>query len=238
MKELKEYYKKRADIVLICCLAFWFILAISYYFFSTTISDWIISEANNQNNIWIQQDNLSLIQFTANFFLGLIAPTTLVSIIYKFFLKYIDEKGWKKKFPQYNISGEWLDTTTYTKALTNTGWNEFYPNNKNIPSTIIIKQTCRTIHIPPSHGKNFTWHSLSANWDEYNNLIILYEVEYFSDLQNKGYPESRIGFEKMQIDTSNQSAHNYPQRMAGKFWHCISDDQKPIYMGDVVYERN
>ena len=90
MKELKEYYKKRADIVLICCLAFWFILAISYYFFSTTISDWIISEANNQNNIWIQQDNLSLIQFTANFFLGLIAPTTLVSIIYKFFLKYID----------------------------------------------------------------------------------------------------------------------------------------------------
>lgn len=235
MPELKDYYNKWRETLLILCILCWIILSAVFCFINEAFSNLLGMWIDNPNIEWVNQGNEQILYYIFDLLIDFAAPTTITVILFSVSLNYINQNGWKKKFPQYDVNGEWADITTYIKGLNGRGWINL--EQKNVPSPVQIKQTCQTIEVLPSIGENFVWHSLSADWDNNNNLKILYEVEYYGKLQKEGYPEKRIGYESMRIDMNKLSTDNRPCKMVGKFWHCISDDGKPIYMGDVVYER-
>jgi len=153
--------------------------------------------------------------------------------VYYFIINKIKHKTWKKVFPQYDVSGKWEGELVFTKNIgeTDKGWKKLYEIKAATP--VIIEQTCETIKILTAGSDDLSWHSILADWDDRNNLDILYEVQYNLAMQQKGFPESRVGREHMYIEYDGAKPH----RMRGKFWHCIADDGKPIYIGEIVYER-
>ncbi|MCM1232498.1 MAG: hypothetical protein NC489_20435 [Ruminococcus flavefaciens] len=235
MTELKNYYNKWREKLMLLSIPCWLILVLVFSCINDIFSRCLAYWVNNPNITYINQSNEMFFYSIFNLFLDFVAPTTITVILFSRCLNYINQKGWRKKFPQYDVSGEWLDMTRYTKSFDQNGWTELKQNN--VPSPVRIKQTCQTIEVLPSTGKDFTWYSLSADWDDSNSLKILYEVEYYGHLREKGYPEKRIGYESMRICENGSDTGKQPHKMVGKFWHCICDDGKPIYMGDVEYKR-
>ncbi|MBQ4600352.1 MAG: hypothetical protein IJB17_01820 [Oscillospiraceae bacterium] len=235
MRELADYYNKWKGTAFKLCLGIWVVLIAIGYFL-------------NSNAFYLECKNLVVShiagflkleeQFVGYFltlFFDFLAPTSITAGIYFFVLKYVNEKGWKKKYPQYDIDGEWSDTTTYSKRLDSNGWTEL--KDTKIPSPVIFKQTCKTIEVRSSIGEKFIWYSLLADWDDRGAIRIFYMVEYTAELQRQGYPESRRGYEQMTIDRSGLMPNQKPNKMVGKFWHCLASDGKPIFMGDVIYTR-
>jgi len=235
VKELKDYYEKSKNTLLLVSIPLWVVLAVVFFFLGEGISAWFASLAVNPNITWITPENEKITQYIFSLLIDFAAPTSIVVAFYFGTLKYIDSTGWKKKFPQYDVSGEWYDVTTYSKGIDANGWTT--SNRKSVPSPVRIEQSCQSIEVLPSIGNDFEWHSLSADWDERKNLKILYEVEYYQALQDQGYPERRIGYESMHIYSTGVAQKKKPDKMVGKFWHCLAYDGKPMYMGDVVYQR-
>ena len=231
MNILKDYYdswKKRAWPI---CLVVWVILVLIFYVLNVKLSDFL----DLLNIIWINE-NKEFVQYVVTLLVGFVSPTSLSIGLYFGILKYIDTKGWKKKFPNYDIGGIWDDTTIYTKKLSDSGWEIL--NDISIPSPVIIEQTCRSVKIKASVGDRFTWYSILADMDDRGTLEIFYKVEYSNILQNEGFPEYRYGFERMNVQILEEDHRSIPQVMKGQFWHCLASDSKPIYMGDVTYTRN
>ena len=235
MKELKEYYKKWKTRLQIILVPIWLLLSLAFFELNELIAKYIGVLATNQIQI-ITQDNALIFNLILEILLDMIAPAAIVFGVYSFALKYVNEKGWKKKYPEYDISGAWKDTTYYTQYLDKSGLSSINTKHSEL-SPVIIEQTCDKIKIKESVGEGFKWYSLLCDWNG-SNLDILYAVEYYASLQDKGYPEKRYGFESMCIDTKKQQPKERPSKMVGKFWHCCSADGKPVYMGDVVYERD
>ena len=236
MKELKAYYNRWRERLLFISIPIWALLAFISFCINEKISTIFDENGIIQNIVWITQDNKMVFSYIFSLLIDFIAPTSIVVTLYLIIINYINRKSWKKKFPHLDVSGEWLDTTTYTREIGKTGWKQI--NERDVPSPVRINQTCLKIEILPSIGENFMWHSLLADWNDDNNLKILYEVEYYGNLQGQGFPERRIGCESMYIYTNDFSENKRPYKMVGKFWHCISYDGAPMYMGCVTYERN
>lgn len=234
MKELKNYYNKRKNFLQVILVPVWLLLCIIFSKINDFIAALFYEFTTNKIGI-ITTENLFVFELILDVLLDLIAPTTIIFLVYGKLLQYIDEKAWKKKYPQFDISGNWNDTTYYTRNLDTNGLSIVNRKNK-ASSPVIIKQTCHKVSIQDSIGKDFKWYSILCDWNG-NNLDILYAVEYYSSLQELGYPEKRYGYECMCIDTKEMNNTEKPSRMVGKFWHCCSSDGKPVYMGDVVYER-
>lgn len=248
--ELIKYYEDKKRNMLYFYAAIWFLLTLFMFFKLDTIVLDLITRAKQLQPDWILLEKDRIMLKIIAYLIDLFLPTSLIWTLYLFRLRYHNKEGWKKHFPQYDISGKWKDTTTYTNMVVDDGWvatdkiarklkNKGWYNgagNPAIPSMVIISQTCQEIQIEVSHGDGFVWKSLSANWYE-DSLVILYEVIYNEELRKRGYPQLRHGFEKMQIDGNNLSLKDKPQKMTGYFWHCIANDGKPILMGDVIYER-
>ena len=232
MEELKKYYEKSKNKWLSITAFSWTALTMLFSIIKDAAFAFINSWAVNQN---FTSENY--IQSLINFIFAYVAPTTAALIFYFAVIDYINKKGWKKKFPQHDISGEWNGTIFFRKSLDskNGGWDTSIKKNEHTP--VIIEQTCNTIKIKPSIGKNIEWHSIMAAWDEKGILNILYKVEYYEPLQEKNFPESRFGYETLSIDRTGLSPKQKPDKMSGKFRHCISYDDKPLFMGDVEYER-
>ncbi len=235
MKELKKYYEKWKNKLLAFIIPFWLLFSMIFWVINEGVREFLLKCANDPQIIYITNENIYIVEYIFSFIIDILAPTSIVIMVYLCSLKYINEKGWKKKFPQYDISGEWHDITTYTKEFDKNGWKML--NNSSVSSPVCIKQTCNTVSITSSVGKEFKWYSLIADWNNTGALEIFYKVEYFDNLQKKGYPEERRGFECMDIYREGMSEKERPTKMIGKFWHCISSDGKPMYMGDVIYER-
>lgn len=229
MQELKNYYetwKKRLQCFII---PVWFVLALLFFLLDKGIS-FCLEQAN-----FLQQENDEFIKYIIALLVDFLAPTSIVYFVYNSILKYINTKGWKKAFPQYDIGGKWKDITTYTNKLDGSGWDS--SKKSNIPSPVIIEQTCLSIKIANSVGDDFSWHSIMSEFSE-NELKIFYIVEYSTRLQNEEhYPEKRFGFEKMKICECFKTSGK-PKKMSGQFWHCIANDDRPFFMGDVIYERD
>lgn len=234
MKELKDYYENWKKKLLLYYVPVWIVLVFVCYQINQLSANILLSLADNPKITWISIDNIDFIEYFVSLFVEHVAPTSGAVALYFYTLKYINEKGWKKKFPIYDISGIWNDTTTYTNKIDDKGWMRL--SGKSVPSPVIIEQTCNKVEIVSSVGNDFKWYSLLADCDYNNTLRIFYTVEYYSKLQKDGYPERRMGYECM--DIIEYGSDNKPCKMVGKFWHCISDDGKPTFMGDVVYERN
>lgn len=252
MTELLKYYdEKRSEMLNFYSIIWFAVTVISFLFLERIVTGFIawIDTVVVADLSWLLTDKyqsiINLIILLVDFFL----PASLIWTIYCKRLDYIDKEGWKRHFPQNDISGEWLDHTTYTDMIKSTGWvdvdkiadklkdkNWTDENTPAVPSSVIISQTCHIIRIEVSHGAGFTWRSLSATWAD-DSLKILYEVTYNNVLRNKGYPQQRFGFEKMSIDRNGLAANQKPQQMVGQFWHCIANDGKPVLMGDVTYKR-
>ncbi len=196
---------------------------------------------------WLLSDgSRNIIEFIS-LLIGFLLPALLSWTVYFKRLEYHDREGWKKHFPQFDISGEWQDQTVYTNMIDNNQWvstdkmaeklKEKGWSSENlpaIPSSVIIMQTCRKIKIDVSNGAGFTWRSLSAEWSD-DSLKILYEVTYNEVLRNKGYPQQRYGYEKMHIDKNGLTQKDKPKKMTEQFWHCIAGDSKAIFMGDIKH---
>jgi len=216
---LLEYYNKQQKKLFKCSIAAWAFLTL----LMTWLGDFLSARIPN-----------AFAQGVLEWVLALAAPTTIVVFFYFHILKLVDTKWWKQKYPEYDISGEWQDTTTYTKSLDGNGWEDIQVVGD---STVIFEQTCRQIKIPPSDGEGFVWQSILVDWDNRGELHILYEVRYKDPMQQKGHPESRTGYERMHIDRTGLSVKQRPHTMCGQFWHCIKSDGKPMRLGDVVYKR-
>ena len=225
MKELEEFYNNARKAILQIFIILWILYSVLYVFLTEHV---IIIPS-----LWPQPE---IVSYALSHVLGYGAPTGLMIAAYFLLMDYVDKVLWKIKFPNYDISGEWTDITTYTKVFDNNGSRNI--QMQDLPSSVIINQTCHKVTIEPSVGQHFTWGSLAADWDSNNYLNILYAVEYKTSLQvTKDYPEKRYGFERMHIKTSGLGKKSKPTVMEGKFWHCVRDDGKPIYMGDVIYQR-
>ncbi|MBD5490402.1 MAG: hypothetical protein HDR13_16715 [Lachnospiraceae bacterium] len=235
MKELEEYYEHWKHNIFKGCIFIWVIMSILFFMLNNCLVGRLQSISNDKIMSYINSENEILFEYLLQYFLGLIAPSGLIILIYTLALRYINEKAWKKKFPNYNIDGEWEDITEYTVEFSKNGYRAL--EEKKVPSPVIIKQTCKCIEIVPSVGEDFTWQSLLAEL-EGRQLKIFYKVTYKKSLQDKGFPEYRIGYEEMVIDTSNLSPKQKPVKMSGQFWHCVQNDSRPMYMGDVTYKRN
>lgn len=229
---LMEYYNAQKDRMLNSTISIYLILSIVFFLVNSTITVFLENLSANNNVFLI--NNMQLISLLISVVLDFIAPTAIIIPIYRKLDFYFDHIGWKKKYPHLDLSGEWVDTTEYTKCINNSSWKE--ANITSVPSTVHIEQTCHSISIKPSSGDGFIWKSLTANLND-NTLDILYNVQYNHHLQTKGYPEQRTGYEQMKIILDGLNQKERPKKMVGKFWHCIQDDNKPIYMGDVIYER-
>lgn len=230
MNTLMKYYNHCKKKILLFCFVLWAFLIVLLYFLNGYVLQW----ANNIST-YFPFLNKGIVEYILSLLLNCIAPTSIATFSYFNLLNYVNQKGWRKKYPQYDINGEWLDRTTYTKQLDGGGWKDL--KAQSVPSPVIIEQTCKTIKIGSSVGEDFRWYSLLAEWDDNDSLKIFYVVEYYSRLQKKGYPENRKGYEYMTIKRTPSDSKKKPNKMVGKFWHCISNDQKPMYMGDVTYTR-
>lgn len=231
MKIMTDYYNGWKKKAFTLCLIAWVIFAVLFY-----IADIMLGRLLNGIDLnWINE-NKDIIKYAINLLLGFVTPTSLSVGVYFTILNYVDKRGWKKKFPNYDIGGEWNDETRYIKMLDSKGWKT--PNDVTIPSPVRIEQTCRSVKISMSVGNDFTWYSLLADINEQGTLEIFYKVEYNTALQKKGFPQCRYGYERMNIQLTNGGEKEIPHIMKGKFWHCLSSDGKPIYMGDVTYTRD
>lgn len=219
IKELCDFYENGKKIVNLICFVIWLALIEVFSFFTDTF----LSLMENEFAKKVVTELFSII-----------GPTAIIIIVYFKILKFINTDLWKMVYPQYDFNGQWSDLTIYTKSVDKSGWHDL--NDTQIPSPIIIKQTCLTMDVEPSVGEQFEWHSLAAKWKD-NKLIILYEVNYYNGAQRKGFPEKRIGYESMVV-CKHDSKTNKPIEMQGRFHHCISNDGSPIYMGDVTYTRS
>lgn len=235
MTALKDYYNNWKKKMQALSIPIWILLSLLFLHLNDSVSLYITELSKNEIPL-ITQENLLLFKLLLDLLFDFIAPTSISLLIYRLVLKHVDQNRWKKKYPQYDISGKWRDTTYYTQYMDNNGLSRISQQHSEL-SPVIIEQTCHEIRIKDSIGEGFKWYSLLCDWND-SNLDILYSVEYYSPLQQKGYPEKRYGYECMSIDTKNQSPKEKPRRMVGKFWHCCSADGKPIYMGEVVYERD
>lgn len=61
----------------------------------------------------------------------------------------------------------------------------------NLPSNVVIHQTCRKLWIDDSPGEFFNWHSLSADLQSLN-LKILYQVNYKNSIRNNSSQSSEF----------------------------------------------
>lgn len=235
MGELKEYYEQWKRNLLWICISIGIIMSILFFKLSNYLVEGLQNIINNDTLPYINSENEVVFKFFLQYFLGLFTPGGIVFFIYTKVLKYINEDAWKKRFPNYNIDGKWDDISEYTGEFSKNGYKAL--KGKKVPSPVIIKQTCEDIKIESSVGKDFTWESLMAFLDG-QRLKIFYKVEYKNSLQIDGYPEYRIGYEEMVIDMSNLSRNQKPNKLSGQFWHCVQNDSKPMYMGDVIYRRN
>ena len=244
MPKLLEYYNKWQSKLQKLSFTTWTLLTLIMTFLGGALGNEIPNAlakwASNTTSSWLSSllnspDIMVAAQGLLKWLLALAAPTAIVVSAYNRILNRIDTKSWKRKFPEYDIGGEWKDTTTYTKSLEGAkGWEETQIIGK---STVIFEQTCRQIKILPSDGTGFKWQSIVVDWDAKDELHILYDVEYRDNMQQNAYPASRTGYEKMHIDRTGLSAKQKPHKMSGQFWHCIQADGNPMYLGDVVYER-
>ena len=231
MKELKTYYDEWKKKLLYFSLITNAALVLLFSYLDNVLSRLLESLVSMVSFF----DN-QIVFYVINLIVGYIAPTSISIGLYFYLLNCVNTKWWKKKFPQYDIDGEWDDNTVYTRQFTNNGAKKV--TNTSVPSPVRIYQTCTSIKIEPSVGQDFMWRSLMAEWDANEALMIFYEVEYYSSLQQKnGYPQNRRGYEYMTIDRSNSNMNKKPQKLVGQFWHCVANDGKPIYMGDVTYTR-
>lgn len=234
MQKLREYYEKQEKRLRVVAILSWFLLT----FLFKELNDFVADFLNNYVQGEIEMLNLVRIAYVQLFFeilIDLVAPASIVIVAYNCMLKYVDEKGWKKRFPQYDISGEWNDITTYSQFMDKSGLSDV-DKDKKVKSPVSIEQTCHKITITTSVGSDFKWYSILCDWNN-GNLDILYAVEYFYTLQQQGYPAKRYGYERMSIDMKERCTKQRPNKMVGQFWHCCSADGKPVYMGDVIYER-
>ena len=179
-----DYYNKWKNKLLLYYIPVWIILVLIGYLCEELISGALTTLARNPQITWITINNLDFIEYFVSLFVEIAAPTSAVIALYNYTLKYINEKGWKKKFPQYDISGEWYDITTYTNQIDGSGWKKL--KGESVPSPVIIKQTCNKVEVIPSVGNDFKWYSLLADWDNKGALRIFYTVEYYGKLQKKG----------------------------------------------------
>lgn len=232
MKELKEYYNQWQRRMFTISYIIWFVLILLFLSIDQEISDFLICCASNPDLNFITKYNIIVWEQIFSFIAEFFGPLSISFGIYNRIMNYIDTKGWKKKFPHLNIDGTWNDITIYTKKMDSSGMREI--TDKQVPSPVNIKQTCNSFTIEQSIGDDFKWYSLMADWKD-NELMILYRVEYNSNLQKENFPEERIGYECMSI--KDYGENRKPISMVGKFHHCINDDNKPIYMGDVIYKR-
>jgi len=229
MKELIDYYENWKIRLLALFILCYMILSLIFSFLNEVSSTFVINYANNPNITWLSSNNINKIKFILDFLFDYFSPIALSVVLYVYCLDHIDKEGWKKKFPQYNVSGKWSNETTYRKSLVpNKEWDILEEKKESI---MTITQTCRTIKVEPSPSEHFKWHSLLANWDEHKHLHILYEVRYFHDLIDNGRPEIRIGYEQMTLVGDDS-----PYELRGNFSHCLSFDGKPMFMGNVVYK--
>lgn len=234
MPELIEYYETWKRHLLIISIVCFLILTLIFISLESLLKVLITALVSDTIIAWMNGENKQFIKTIVSLLFSYAAPATITCLFYFKALDYIDKKRWKKKYPQYDISGVWSDHTTYAKCLSAFGWKD--SNEKTIPSPVVIRQTCHEIQIKPSAGSDFKWESLSANFIN-NELNILYRVDYNVHLRREGYPEYRCGYERMTIDPTQLDKKGRPTKMVGQFWHCISDDNKPMYLGDVVYSR-
>lgn len=146
--------------------------------------------------------------------------------------QYYTETKWKSVFPKYDIEGDWTDVTKYTNEILTSGFKNISDKAVGI---VRFKQTGSNIRIEPSPSKDLSWYSNIVEWKD-DKLMIFYTVDYFETKRKIGYPHKRVGYEEMTIE-SYDSKTGKPNKMKGKFFHCISDDGKPMYMGDVIYTR-
>lgn len=233
MKELGEYYNNWKSRAWKICLTLWVVLILVFYFANAFVSTFANLIAGYMS-LFLTCD-VKFVEYLLTVLIDFIAPTSITIGMYFGILKYVNEKGWKRKYPQYDIDGEWDDITTYTRELCGSGWKDL--NRDGVPSPVHIKQTCQSIKIESSVGEDFEWHSLLADWDDSNSIRIFYIVEYYANLQTKGYPERRMGYEYMTVDRRSVAPNKKPTKLVGKFWHCLADDGKPMYKGDATYTR-
>jgi hypothetical protein len=239
MKKLMDYYNERQKKLYGQSIAIWVFLTAFLTWAERTIEDFLSNHSNSGMSSWLsslfQSPNTQiLMEAILKWLIALFAPTAIVTLIFYFRLKIVDTKSWKRKYPQYDISGEWQDTTTYVECLDHSGWSKI---THKCESTVIFEQTCRCLKIIPSDGNGFMWKSIAVDWDNQDELNILYQVQYTGALRGNGYPKNRIGYEAMHIDRTGLTERQRPHIMRGRFQHCIDSDGKPMFSGDVVYER-
>ncbi|MDR1705117.1 MAG: hypothetical protein LBS19_10615 [Clostridiales bacterium] len=92
MENLKNYYRGMEKLVLIISIGVWLAVNIFLDFIAEVMTN--VPELENIN------------PFIIKWILGYIGAATITYAVYKKILKYIDEKAWKKKFPQWDYSGE------------------------------------------------------------------------------------------------------------------------------------
>lgn len=233
MEELKGFYNQWQKRMFVICYVIWFVLLLLFFMLNQFISEFFLACAKNTDCIIITPDNLIVWEYFISFFTDFVGPLSITYAVYIKAMNYINTEGWKNKFPHLDIDGTWKDITMYTKKIDSSGIVEI--TEKKVPSPVIIEQTCNSFKIKQSIGEGFEWYSLMADWKD-NKLMILYRVEYKSSLQKEDFPEQRTGYECMSI--KDYGKNGKPIKMVGNFHHCINDDNKPIYMGDVIYERN
>ena len=131
--ELKEYYKKCESKILKWSIAGWALLSLIFNILkdnlNNAIVNWPAGNISKEILVW---------------FFAWVTPTSIILVLYYSICDHINKKHWKKKFPQYDISGEWKDTTKYTKCLDSRGWNDFEFSSD---SPVQIVQTCKSIKI-------------------------------------------------------------------------------------------
>ena len=245
MPELLKYYKEQETKYLALSIPAWIILTLLFIGIESLLSAGIPVLLTNSAiptkysvlSSWLNNSNTQIFaEELVKWLLTFVTPAGIVTVSYFHILKVVDTKCWKRKYPEYDISGEWQDITTYTQCLDSDGWIDRYPE-KTAVSTVIFDQTCRKIEILPSDGEGFAWQSIAVHWDYQKELHILYQVRYTNIMQQKGFPASRTGYERMHIDKTGLPRNQKPNIMRGQFWHCIALDGKPMYLGDVKYER-
>jgi len=159
MKELKKYYETSKREWLCIIVSGWVILIIIFNIIGVVFSKLVTTWITDQD----VKSNFEILLV----FLSALVPTTIALVSYFSILDHINKEGWKKKFPQYDINGEWVGTISFTRGINDTGWNLSNKKSESIP--VHIEQTCNTLRIKPSVGDNMTFYSILADFN-YPNI--------------------------------------------------------------------
>lgn len=222
---LTEYYKSKAASAFNNSIVIWVVYSVLLLILKNFISNLVPAADKFQYH--------EIVSFALTTVLGTVGATTVTKYGYKRYLKYVNEKGWKKKFPEYDLSGEWMETTSYNDVITSQSPGSA---GRTLSSKVIIEQDCNHISIKNSPGPHFTWYSITADIGEDDCLNILYKVEYIHQVQRDfNYPEDRVGYERMHVVKWGPDGR--PTRMEGTYRHCVSNDGKPSFTGSVEYVR-